>query len=67
MSPFFGGRTNAVKLHHIADLLHEEEIKYVDITSLYPWAKKKGEHPVGHPEVIVNPQDQDIHHYFGVA
>ena len=67
MPPFFVGRTNAVKLHHIADLLHEEEIKYVDITFLYPWAKKKGEHPVRHPEVIVNPQDQDIHHYFGVA
>jgi hypothetical protein len=31
---FFGGRTNASKLHYKAK--HKEEIKYVDFTSLYP-------------------------------
>ena len=36
-------------------------------SDLYPWANKEGEYPVGHPQVIVNPDDQDIHHYFGMA
>ena len=62
---FFGGRTNAVKLHHVAD--PDQEIDYIDVTSLYPWENKKGEYPVEHPDVIVNPDDQDIHHYFGIA
>ena len=44
-----------------------EKIKYIDMTSLYPWANKKGEYLTGHPEVIVNPDDQDIHHYFRIA
>lgn len=64
---FFGGRTNAVKLHHTADVANGEEVKYVDVTSLYPWANKTCEYPVGHPESIVNPEDQDVSHYFGMA
>ena len=32
--PFFGGRTNMVCLHHLAE--EDEEIRYIDITSLYP-------------------------------
>ena len=62
---FFGGRTNAVKLHHTVE--PGEQIQYIDVTSLYPWVNKTQEYPVGHPEVLVNPEDQDIHHYFGVA
>ena len=34
---------------------------------LYPWVNKTHEYPVGHPSIIVNPEDQDIHHYFGMA
>ena len=34
---FFGGRTNAVKLHHEIKEDEKEQIKYVDVTSLYPW------------------------------
>ena len=64
---FFGGRTNAVKLHHTAERRLGEKIKYIDVTSLYPWVNKTREYPVGHPDVIVNPDDQDIHHYFGMA
>jgi len=64
---FFGGHTNAVKLHHMTDMAQGEQTKYVDVTSLYPWANKEGEYPVGHPQVIVNPEDQDIHQYFGMA
>ena len=33
---FFGGRTNAVKLHHVADETQGEQIHYADVTSLYP-------------------------------
>lgn len=33
---FFGGRTNAIKLTHDADVHNDEEILYQDITSLYP-------------------------------
>ena len=64
---FFGGRTNAVKLHHVAERRVGEKIKYIDVTSLYPWVNKTQEYPVGHPTVLVNPDDQDIHHYFGMA
>ena len=62
---FFGGHTNAVKLHHVIN--PDEEIEYIYVTSLYPSANKKGGYPVGHPDVLVNPDDQDIHHYFGMA
>ena len=64
---FFGGRTNAVKLHHEVDPTRGEKIKYIDVTSLYPWVNKTQEYPVGHPQVLVNPDDQDIRHYFGMA
>jgi len=37
---FFGGRTNAVRLHHTVDQSQGEQITYVDVTSLYPWVNK---------------------------
>lgn len=64
---FFGGRTNAVCLYHCIDPTINEQVKYVDVTSLYPWVNAEGEYPVGHPEVITNPTNQDIRHYFGMA
>ena len=39
----------------------------MDVTSLYPWVNKNGIYPIGHPEVITRPKDQNIRHYFGVA
>lgn len=62
---FFGRRTNAVTLY--SNTSEEEQIRYIDVTSLYPWVNKYGEYPVGHPEIITHPQDQDISHYFGMA
>ena len=47
---FFGGRTNAVKLHH--EVASGEKIKYIDVTSLYPWVNKTQEYSIGHPEII---------------
>ena len=64
---FFGGRTNAATLYHKADQSIGEQIKYVDVTSLYPWVNKNGKYPIGHPEVITRPKDQNIRHYLGVA
>ena len=62
---FFGGRTGAVALHSVAG--EGEEIRYCDITSLYPWVNKNCCYPVGHPQIITQPADQSIHSYFGLA
>ena len=64
---FFGGRTNAVRLHYVADEDQGEQIKYVDVTSLYPWVNKTRQYPIGHPIIITNPENQDIQTYFGIA
>ena len=64
---FFGGKTNAVTLYHKADESVGGQIKYVDVTFLYPYINKYGEYPVGHPEIITLPKDQNIHSYFGLA
>ena len=62
---FYGGRTGAVALHAVAG--DNEEIRYTDITSLYPWVNKNCTYPVGHPQIITQPVDQSIHSYFGLA
>ena len=64
---FFGGRTNAVQLYHQVDAANGEVIEYVDVTSLYPWVNATCQYPLKHPQIITDPTDQDIHHYFGVA
>ena len=61
---FFGGRTNAVKLHCKTE--PGQRIAYADFTSLYPYTNKFCPYPVGHPEVIV--QDfRPLADYFGIA
>ena len=55
---FFGGRTNEDQ---------GEQIKYVDVTSLYPWVNKTQQYPTGHPIIITNPENEDIQAYFGLA
>ena len=62
---FFGGRTGAVSLHTVAG--EGEEIRYVDITSLYPWVNKNSTYPVGHPTIITQPTDQSLDSHFGIA
>lgn len=54
-----------VCLHDITE--DEEEIRYVDFTSLYPWVNKCCEYPVGYPTIISQPDHTDISQYFGVA
>ena len=43
---FFGGRTNAVRLWYEIDEDQGEEIRYVDVTSLYPTVNKYDEYPI---------------------
>ena len=62
---FFGGRTGAVSLHAVAG--EGEEIRYTDITSLYPYVNKTCTYPIGHPQIITQPMDQSIRSYFGIA
>lgn len=62
---FFGGRTGATTLYAKAE--PDEEILYQDFTSLYRWVNKYCEYPVGFSEAHLNPSNQDIHSYFGVA
>ena len=62
---FFGGRTGAVSVHAVAS--EGEEIRYVDVTSLYPWVNKNARYPIGHPTIITQPRDQSISSYFGIA
>ena len=64
---FFGGRTNATTLYYKADATIGEEIRYVDVTSLYPFINATGEYPVGHPDIITRPPTTDISRFFGVA
>ena len=61
---FYGGRTNATKLHYKAG--PNEKIRYVDFTSLYPYVNKYSRYPVGHPTIITR-DFEDIDHYFGMA
>lgn len=62
---FFGGRTGLAKCYY--QTAEGEEIHYKDVTSLYPYINKYGTYPVGHPQIQVNPSDQSISNYFGIA
>ena len=65
---FFGGRTNAVRLHHAADVEAGEKIFYQDVTSLYPWVNKYCCYPTGHPTIITQFDDPtDLADYFGLV
>ena len=47
----FGGRTNSTKLYQEIDESSSEEIKYIDVRSLYPYVCKYGLFPLGHPTI----------------
>ena len=47
--------------HKVKD---EEQIKYFDFTSLYPYVQKYRTFPIGHPEIIIK-NFNDISEYFG--
>ncbi|VDI13173.1 Hypothetical predicted protein [Mytilus galloprovincialis] len=60
---FSGGRTEAFKLYHEAK--DGEQIKYYDVTSLYPFINKTGKVVLGHPTIITENFD-DISKYEGL-
>ena len=62
---FFGGRTNAIKLHHKVE--ENKQIKYSDMISLYPCANPECEYPIGHPLFIDQPGTIDISKYYGLV
>ena len=62
---FYGGRTGACKLYQKAG--ENQKIKYQDYVSLYPSVLFKYDYPIGRPEIITQPDDQDISSYFGIA
>lgn len=47
---FYGGRTEAFKLYEEAT--EDKQIKYYDVTSLYPYINKTGKIPQGHTTII---------------
>ena len=63
---FFGGRTNAIKLHHKVDENENEKIEYRDIISLYPCANLECDYPICHLEFIDQPRTTDISRYYGL-
>ena len=58
----YGGRTNASKLYHCCE--GDEQIKYVDFTSLYPHVNRTKTVLTGHPEIITENFDEDISNPF---
>ena len=59
----FGGRTNATRLLHEA--VEDEEIRYIDVCSLYPFVLKYGTFPLDHPELITE-NFKDVREYEGL-
>ena len=60
----YGCRTNAAKLYHRCQ--GDEQIKYVDFTSLYPHVNRSKAVPTGHPEIITENFNEDVSNYFGL-
>jgi len=60
---FYGGRTEAFTMYKEA--LEGENIKYYDVTSLYPFINKTGKIPIGHPNIITE-NFEDISRYEGL-
>ena len=56
--PFYGGRTEAFTLFQ-----KDQDISYVDVTSLYPYINKTGQIP--HPEIVTE-GFTDIQQYEGL-
>ena len=56
----YGGRTEAFTLFQ-----KDQNISYVDVTSLYPYINKTGKIPIGHPEIVTE-GFTDIQQYEGL-
>ncbi|XP_031342339.1 uncharacterized protein LOC116170237 [Photinus pyralis] len=58
---FYGGRTGNAKSFYKVE--QNEQIKYVDFTSLYPYINKNGKYPLGHPIVHTSEQCSKLNLY----
>jgi hypothetical protein len=57
---FYGGRTEA-----FTSFQKDQDISYVDVTSLYPYINKTGKIPIGYPEIVTE-GFTDIQQYGGL-
>lgn len=55
---FYGGRTGNTVMYYKAKT--GEKIRYLDICSLYPYICKTGKFPIGHPEVLIGEDCQNV-------
>ncbi|CAH1104349.1 unnamed protein product [Psylliodes chrysocephalus] len=62
---FYGGRTGNVSEYY--KVQNDEQIKYIDIRSLYPAICKYGKFPVGHPKVYVGDECPSLTTVSGVV
>ncbi|KAJ8018846.1 hypothetical protein HOLleu_42943 [Holothuria leucospilota] len=62
---FFRGRTNRIKLFHKVE--GDEQIKYVDFCSLYPYTNKYCSYPVGHPTILTVNLSHNMSEYYGLV
>ena len=60
----YRGRTNAAKLYHRCQ--GDEQILYIDFTSLYPHVNRLNTVPTSHPEIITENFDEDVSNYFNL-
>lgn len=60
---FFGGRTNNIQFYKSVE--SDEEIKYLDFCSLYPFVLKSKSYPNGHPILINEDFDFSLVNYYG--
>lgn len=64
---FYGGRTNAYQLYYQVQG-DDEQIRYYDFKSLYPYVNKYCEYPLGHPVIISQPPlENGLADWFGLA
>jgi len=56
----YGGRTEALRLHHKIAENEEEKIQYCDVMSMYPYICKYFKFQTGHPVVHVGDTCKDI-------
>ena len=64
---FFGGRTNSICSGYEADVSEGEEIRYEDITSLYPFVNYTSRYPIGHLRLFTTINHTDVSCFFGIA
>ena len=61
---FFGGRTETFDTNR--QIQDDEKIKYIDVTSLYPYGTKIEPFPIGHP-INITENFKPLDQYFGLV